>query len=157
MSKLKATAPDLTDPGHIKCVIFGKSGVGKTWLALNFPKPFYIDTEGGARLRHYQEKLIAAGGGYYGAKNGANDLDNIIDQISALATEKHEYKTLIIDSITKPWITTITNEQERLGDKDVFGASKKPAVAKMRRIINWIGRLDMNVFMIAHEISAVAC
>ena len=153
MSKLKATAPDLTDPGHIKCVIFGKSGVGKTWLALNFPKPFYIDTEGGARLRHYQEKLINAGGGYYGAKNGANDLDNIIDQISALATEKHDYKTLIIDSITKPWITAITNEQERLGDRDAFGASKKPAVAKMRRIINWIGRLDMNVFMIAHEIS----
>ena len=37
MSKLKAKAPELTNPGHIKAVLFGKSGVGKTWLALNFP------------------------------------------------------------------------------------------------------------------------
>ena len=80
-------------------------------------------------------------------------MDNIIGQISALASEKHEYKTLVIDSITKPWLTEITNEQERLGDRDAFGASKKPAVAKMRRLINWIGRIDMNVFLIAHKIS----
>ena len=152
-TKLKATKPTLDNPGHIKCVIFGRSGVGKTWLALNFPKPMYIDTEGGARLAHYQQKLIESGGGYYGPQQGANDLDNIIEQISALASEKHDYKTLIIDSITKPWLTEITNEQERLGDRDAFGASKKPAVAKMRRLINWIGRLDMNVFLIAHEIS----
>ena len=152
-SLLKAKNPTLDNPGHIKCVIFGRSGAGKTWLALNFPKPFYIDTEGGARLGHYQQKLIESGGGYYGPKQGSNDLDNIIEQISALASEKHEYKTLVIDSITKPWLTEITNEQERLGDRDAFGSSKKPAVAKMRRLINWIGRIDMNVFLIAHEIS----
>ena len=151
-TKLKAIKPTLTNPGHIKCFIFGKSGVGKTWLALNFPKPMYIDTEGGARLRHYQQKLIESGGGYYGMQHGSNDLDNIIEQISALATEKHDYKTLIIDSITKPWITSIGNEQERLGDGDGWGASKKPAVAKMRRIISWISKLDMNVFLIAHEL-----
>ena len=152
-SLLKAKKPSLENPGHIKCVIFGRSGVGKTWLALNFPKPFYMDCEGGARLAHYQQKLIESGGGYYGPQQGANDLDNIIEQISALASEKHEYKTLIIDSITKPWLTEITNEQERLGDRDAFGASKKPAVAKIRRLINWIGRLDMNCFLIAHEVS----
>ena len=152
-TKLKAVPPDLKNPGHIKCMLFGRSGAGKTWLALNFPNAFYIDSEGGAKLSHYQAKLMASNGVYFGPQNGSNDLDNINEQIAALATETHPYKTLIIDSITKPWLTAITNEQERLGDKDAFGASKKPAVAKIRRLINWIGRLDMNVFLIAHEVS----
>lgn len=152
-SKLKAKAPVNIDPGHIKAVLFGKSGVGKTWLALNFPAVYYIDTEGGAKLKHYTEKLIASGGAYLGAEDGANDFNVIIDQVIALATEKHKFKTLVIDSITKPYLTAIANEQERLGDKDAFGASKKPAVAQMRRLINWLSRLDLNVFLIAHEIS----
>jgi hypothetical protein len=72
--------------------------------------------------------------------------------MQALATEKHPYKTLIIDSITKLFQTAIANEQERLGDKDAFGASKKPAVAGMRRLVNWATKLDMNILFIAHEV-----
>lgn len=153
MSKLKAVAPANIDPGHIKAILFGRPGAGKTWLALGFPKPYYIDTEGGARLRHYTERLTAAGGSYMGPNEGANDLAAIVEQVQALATERHEFKTLVIDSITKPFLTAIANEQERLGDKDAFGASKKPAVAQMRRLINWLHKIDMNVFLIAHEIS----
>jgi AAA domain len=153
MSKLKAKAPELTNPGHIKAVLFGKSGSGKTWLALNFPSVYYIDSESGARLPHYTEKLSQSGGAYLSVHDGANDLNTIIEQVQLLATEKHQYKTLVIDSITKPFMTAIANEQERLGDRDAFGASKKPAVAQMRRLINWLSRLDLNVFLIAHEVS----
>lgn len=153
MTKLKAIAPANIDPGHIKAILFGRPGAGKTWLALGFPRPYYIDTENGGRLPHYVEKLKAVGGAYLGPEDGANDFETIINQVKALATEKHEYRTLIIDSITKPFITAVANEQERLGDKDAFGASKKPAVASMRRLLNWLGRLDMNVFLVSHEIS----
>lgn len=153
MSKLKAKPPESIDPGHIKAILFGRPGAGKTWLALGFPTPYYIDTEGGARLLHYTERLTKAGGSYMGPSEGANDLASIVEQVQALATEQHDYKTLVIDSISKPFMTAIANEQERLGDKDAFGASKKPAVAQMRRLINWLQRLDMNVFLIAHEVS----
>ena len=151
MSKLKAKTPGETAPGHIKQLLFGPSGVGKTWFALSFPKPYYIDTEGGADLAHYQKRLAGAGGVYMGPNEGTLDFDTVIGQMQALATEKHDYRTLIIDSVTKLYQTCIANEAERLGDKDAFGASKKPAVANMRRMISWAMRLDMNVLFVAHE------
>ncbi len=134
-------------------ILFGPSGVGKTWMGLSFPKPYYIDTEGGADLLHYQARLKAAGGAYMGPSDGTLDFQTVLSEIETLATEKHGYKTLIIDSITKLYQTAISNEAGKLGDKDAFGASKKPAIAYMRRMVAWIDRLDMNVILIAHEAS----
>jgi hypothetical protein len=151
MSKLKAKDPSLVTPGKIKMMTFSKSGIGKTWLSMDFPKPFYIDCEDGARLGHYQEKLKKAGGGYFGKDDGALDFPSVLEQVQALATEKHPYRTLAIGSITKLYQTAIASEAERLGDKDAFGASKKPAIAYMRRLINWVQRLDMNVLFESHE------
>jgi hypothetical protein len=151
-SKLKGKKPGMSDPGKTKGLIFGEAGVGKTWFTLSFPRPFFIDTEGGADLRHYQERLKAADGAYLGPEDGACDFDFILEQMRALATENHPYKTLIIDSITKVFQTMIANESERLGDRDQFGASKKPAVGRMRRLINWATKLDMNIWFVAHEI-----
>jgi uncharacterized protein YifE (UPF0438 family) len=151
MTKLKAKAPEEVKPGKTKGLIFGPSGVGKTWFTLSFPNPYYIDTEGGADLQHYQERLKRSKGAYLGPKDGALDFGFVVEQMQALATEKHGYKTLIIDSITKLYQTAIANEQERLGDKDAFGASKKPAVAGMRRLVNWAMKLDMNIWFVAHD------
>jgi len=150
-SKLKARKPEQVQPSKIKGLIFGKSGVGKTWLTMSFPAPYYIDTEGGGDLRHYQDRLKAVGGVYMGPEDGSLNFPTVIDQIIALSTEKHPYKTLIIDSVTKLYQTAIANEQERLGEKDAFGASKKPAVAFMRRLVNWMAKLDMNIWLVAHE------
>jgi hypothetical protein len=153
MGKLRAREPGVVEPGKTKGLIFGASGVGKTWFTLSFPSPYYIDTEGGADLRHYQERLKVAGGVYMGPEDGALDFDVILDQMKALATEKHPYRTLIIDSVTKVFQSAIATEAERLGDRDAFGASKKPAISKMRRLVNWCSRLDMNVWFVSHETS----
>ncbi|MCC7515566.1 MAG: AAA family ATPase [Bacteroidia bacterium] len=150
MSKLKGKDPALTSPGKIKMMTFSKSGIGKTWLSMDFPKPYYIDSEGGARLGHYQDKLKKAGGAYLGVEDGACNFETVLDQVQALATEKHPYQTLAI-TITKLFQTTIASEQEKLGEKDVFGASKKPAIHAMRRLVNWIHKIDMNVLFEAHE------
>ena len=150
-SRLRAVAPKAAEPSKPKMLIFGKPGVGKTWTALDFPSCYYIDTEGGADLAHYTAKLEAAGGVYLGPDQGSTDFATIIDQVKALATERHHFRTLIVDSITKVFNLEIAKEAERLGDKDAFGASKKPAVAFMRQLISCLGRLDMNVILIAHE------
>lgn len=149
--KLAGKPPGEVTPGKIKMMLFSKSGIGKTWIAMDFPSPFYIDSESGARLAHYQTKLKAAKGLYFGADEGALDFPTVLEQIQALATEKHPYQTVAFGSITKLYQTAIANEAERLGEKDVFGASKKPGIAFMRRLINWIHRLDMNVLFEAHE------
>lgn len=150
MSNLKAKDPALTTPGKIKMMTFSKSGIGKTWLSMDFPHPYYIDSEGGARLEHYQKKLKEACGAYLSIEDGACNFETVLHQVQALATEKHPYQTLAIP-ITKLYQSTIASEQERLGEKDVFGASKKPAIHNMRRLINWIQKLDMNVLFEAHE------
>jgi RecA-family ATPase len=153
MSKLKARKPEEVTQGKAKGLLYGESGVGKTWFSLSFPSPYYIDTEGGADGKQYQRRLKDAGGAYMGPEDGSLDLSCIIQEMQTLATEKHQYKTLVIDSITKVYQTCIANEAERLGDKDVFGASKKPAIAQMRRMVNWCMKLDMNIWFIAHETS----
>lgn len=152
-SKLKARTPEEVKPGRIKAVLFGEPGAGKTWLSLSFPAPYFCDTEGGASLARYQARLKASGGGYFGRDDGSLDPDAVIGQMEALATEKHGYKTLVIDSLSKLYNTIIAREQERLGEKDAFGASKKPAIAWARRLVTWIDRLDMNVFLVCHEMA----
>ena len=153
MSKLKGKAPELVKPGKLKAVLFGMSGVGKTTLALSFPAPYYYDAEGGAKGPQYRALLKASGGAYMGPEDGTLSFDTLIEQMQALSTETHPYKTLIVDSLTKLFQTAIAAEAERLGDKDAFGASKKPAVAAMRRLVMWATRLDMNIWFVCHETS----
>jgi len=151
MSRLKAVCPQTVSPQKPKLIIFGKAGAGKTFTSLDFPNCYYIDSEAGATRNHYTDKLSRAGGVYLGVEQGANNFKEVIEQVKALATEKHEYKTLIIDSISHLANIEIAKEAERLGDKDAFGASKKPAIAYQRSLVNWLDRLDMNVILIAHE------
>lgn len=150
-SKLKAVDPKAAEPSKPKILIFGKAGVGKTWSALDFPSCYYIDTEGGANRKHYTDKLTAAGGVYFGPEQGSQDFDTVIGEIKTLGTEQHGFKTLVIDSISKLHNLEINSEAERLGEKDAFGASKKPALRKMATLMRWAERIDMNVVMIAHE------
>lgn len=153
-TRLLAVTPATVEPKKPKVLIFGPAGVGKTWASLDFPKVYYIDTEGGADLKHYRQKLLDAGGMYFGPEQGSLDFDAVIGQIEALATETHPYKSVVIDSITKLFNAAITDEQTRLADagkKDEFGASRKPAVRQMAKLVRWLNRADMNAIVIAHE------
>lgn len=150
-SKLLAVTPETVEPKKPKVLIYGPPGVGKTWGSLDFPNVYYIDTEGGADLAHYREKLRKAGGMYFGPDQGSLDFDTVIGQVEALATEQHSYKTVVLDSVTKLFATAITDEQTRLGDKDAFGASKRGPVRQMARLVRWLNRADMNAIVIAHQ------
>lgn len=148
-SKLKAIAPQEAEPSKPKILIFGKAGVGKTWTSLDFPSVYYIDTEGGANRQHYTDKLVQSGGAYMGPEHGSLDFDTVIEQIQALATEKHPFKTVVVDSFTKLYQTYQAEMADKVGDD--FGRDKKEANKPTRRLIGWLGKLDMNVILIAHE------
>lgn len=150
-SKLGAVDPKATEPSRPKITVFGKPGVGKTWGALDFPSVYYVDTEAGADLAHYTDKLKKSGGVYFGREQGSQDFATVIEQVKALATETHPYKTLVIDSLSKIYNLEVNKEAERLGEKDGFGASKKPAVRMSGTLIRWLDKLDMNVILICHE------
>jgi hypothetical protein len=149
-SRLKAVEPEIIEPKKPKVLVFGKPGVGKTWASLDFPRVYYVDAEGGADLNHYRQKLKDAGGVYLGPEQGSLDIDAMIAEVKALATERHEFRTLVFDSISKLWYSAILDEQEKLGDKDVFGASKKTPTRKFNELLRWVNKLDMSVIFIAH-------
>lgn len=154
MSKLLAKDPKKAEPSKPKMLLSGIYKVGKSWFALGFPNVYYLDTEKGADRDHYTDRLKSGGGVYLGPEDGSLDPEVVIGQVKALATEKHNHKTLVIDSITKIFNHIIAKEKDRLleaGKKDEFGTSKKPAVAFINRLILWTTRLDMNVIFIAHE------
>lgn len=156
MVALKAKDPKKAEPKKPKILIFGKPGVGKTWGALDFPACYFIDCEGGAALDHYTDKLVKAGGVYMGPEDGANDMNVVVDQVRALATTKHNYKTLVIDSLSKLFNTRIAEkvevmEQANTDMDKTFGREKKPAINALRQMVTWFDKLDMNVVFVCHE------
>lgn len=153
MSKLKAIKPKTAEPKKPAILVMGEAGVGKTWASLDFPKVYYIDVERGATNKNYTDKLEKSGGVYLGVEQGSQNFDEVLEQVRALRSEKHAYKTLVIDSFSKLFHIEIANEHERIkkaGKKDEFGASKKPAVAKSRELVGLMSSLDMNVILICH-------
>lgn len=72
-----------------KAVIYGKPGVGKTTLASFFPSPVFAMTEDGLispRLMSMPNWRI-------------NTLEELRELLHVVATENHEFKTLVIDSL----------------------------------------------------------
>lgn len=149
MGALKAIKPEVIESGHAKMLLSGKSGVGKTMFALDWPKPYFIDTEGGAVRPEYKKKLVEIGAGYLGKEQGSQDFKTIIEELTTLATTKHDYKTLIIDSFSALYNRAASIAEEKLGSD--FGKDKKEANRPTRQLMRWIEAIDMNVLLVCHS------
>ncbi len=144
---LKARKPEAVVPSKPKFLISGESGVGKTMFALDFPKPYLIDTEVGATRPQYQEKQV--NGVYFGKEEGSQDFTSIINEIKQLATTKHDYKTLIIDSFSYIYMLEAAIAEQAVGSD--FGRDKKEAQKPTKQLIRWLEKIDMNVILICHS------
>ena len=150
--KLRAKKPEIKQT-RFKALIYGNAGSGKTHFCCSFPSPYYIDTEGLEDYEHFQKMIIDNKGDIV----KLNHLEEIIEEIKALLSTKHDYKTLIIDSISFPYTWLAQAEIERLTKRSPntegteFGAN----IAKGKRLAAKIGillsQLDMNVIVISHE------
>lgn len=91
-----------TDP--LLITLCGDAGSGKTTLAATFPAPFIIRVQGEAVPRDIEKApqgLAPVGGKRI--KSGEADIwdeDELFSQLMALLRDEHDYKTLIIDSVT---------------------------------------------------------
>jgi len=150
---LRGKKPTLIEKRKTKTLIFGDAGVGKTYAAIRFPYTYFIDVEGGANQPEYREQLIQSGAAYFGPEEGSQDFATVVNEIRSLATEQHEYKTLVIDSVSKLDSLCVLEEEDRMrraGEKIAFGNNRKRAVNLSGQMVRWIDKADLNVILICH-------
>lgn len=145
---LKGRKPELVKPRKPFFMISGKFGIGKSMFCLDFPKPYYIDTEQGATRKQYTSKLIKNEGAYFGRDEGSQDFYTLIEEVKSLATEKHDYKTLVIDSFTHLYLLEASIAEEKIGND--FAKDRKEANRPTRRLFRWLNKLDMTIIIVCH-------
>jgi len=76
----------------IICTVTGDAGVGKTRLAATFPSPVFIRSEDGMQSIPEADRPDAL--------PVVENPKELWDQFTALINEEHEYKTVVLDSVT---------------------------------------------------------
>lgn len=133
--------------------LFGEGGMGKTTLAAMFPKPVIIRTEDGTTSLIGNENVSMF--------PLAQSSQDVLDAIEALATQEHDHKTLVLDSITQ--LATMIESEIVASDPKAksinqagggYGAGYSTAADRHRLIREWAGALayekGMNVVFIGH-------
>jgi len=150
---LRAKKPEVKE-ARLKALLYADKGAGKTHFCCSIPETYYIDTEGLEDYPHLVGMLEKNGGDIV----YLNELTDIIKEVESLLSTKHKYKTVVIDSISFPYAWLAQAESERLAKKskgDSEGTEFGANLAKAKRLVFQLGillsRLDMNVFVIAHE------
>jgi RecA-family ATPase len=140
---------------RFKAVLYGDSGVGKSTAAIKFPKPYIIDTEGGIENDEYVEIMKQNGAEVF----SSTDFDEILKEVTELLSLKHDFKTLVIDSMTVLYSSLYTHyaakfariSREPDSEGTEFQRHKDRADMEIKKLLNLMSRLDMNVIIIAHS------
>lgn len=152
MSILSSIAKPQDRP--ILCTITGDAGLGKTCLAATFPSPIFIRAEDGLQavpkaLRPDAFPVITT-------------IDNLWEQLTSLIKEDHQYKTLVIDSITQldtlfmNWIVDTDPKKPRTIAQALggYGAGFQALSSLHGRVRKAAGILNeakgMNIVFVAH-------
>ena len=151
---LKAKMPEVKEK-RLKILVYGPAGVGKTVGVCQFPQSYIIDTEHGSDF--YVDTINKAKSVVLHTFN----VDEIKEELKALATEKHPYKTLIIDPITQVYNNTQekwtrvfekyakSDKEEEVQDFGMryWGKVKGDFKGLQRLMLT----LDMNVIVTSHQ------
>ena len=138
---LRARKPEAVQK-RLKLFMFGPAGVGKTTAAIQFPNSYIIDCERG--VENYDKLVTSSGSAVF----QSNDIHEVIGEVKALLTEKHDYRTLVIDPITTVYNDLLDKCELKVGAD--FGRHYGAANKEMKRLANLILALDMNVVITAH-------
>ena len=147
---LKAKKPVIQE-ARFQALVYANRGVGKTHLCCSFPNSYYIDTEGLSKFPHFVKMLHDNGSEIV----RLNDLSDIIKEVKELMSTKHQFKTIIIDSITFPVHLLANMEAERLSKNGEDGTAFGRNLAETKRRTFELGmlltRADLNCIITAHE------
>lgn len=138
----------------IIATITGDAGVGKTTLAATFPNPIFIRAEDGlqavpADIRPDAFPVLST-------------VDDLWQQLTALISGEHDYKTLVIDSITQleTMFSEYVIESDPKKPKSLaqamggYGAGFQAVAAlhaRVRKAAKMLNEKGMHIIFIAHS------
>ena len=127
----------------VKILIYGTEGIGKSTFASKFPKPVFIDLEGGTHYLNVDRV------------DGVLDWTELLSTVAEISTSN--YKTLVID--TADWaerlaIQYICNKYSKAGIEEFgYGAGYTYLVEEFGKLIKNLDRAiahGLNVVILAH-------
>ena len=129
--------------------IYGGGGLGKSTLASEFPNSIWIQTEDGANglgVTSFTDEPVSK-------------YSQVDEALTSLATEDHDFKTLVVDSITKlePIVWAETKLRYNMTDKEfsdfTAGARQSNDVwAEFMSACQWLrDNKGMTVILIGHD------
>lgn len=133
-------------PRHIFALIYGTDGVGKSFFASNAPNPIFIGAEKGT------EQLDVA------RFPQTDSIGELLAQIRALQTEKHEFDSVVLDSLdwVEPLIWKAVCQEGKVETIEQYaggyGKGYVRALDIWRRLIRELSVLNdkMHVLLIGH-------
>lgn len=130
-----------------RCMIYGTHGIGKSTFAANSINPVFIQTEDG--LDHIDTSKFPL----------CVEYEVFVDYLKTIYTDKHEYKTLCIDSID--WLEKLIWEkvcdEKNVSNIDEIGYAKgySYAMNHWQDILDALNALrnerKMNIVLVAHS------
>jgi hypothetical protein len=132
----------------LRILLAGISGVGKTTFAASAPSPIFLGCEAGDD--NFDVSRFPAPASW----------QDVLDAVRALAEEKHDYQTLVVDTLDsiEPlcWRAVVERDSKAKSIEDVGGGFQKgytAAVEEWRSLLSQLERLrgaGMAVVLLAH-------
>jgi len=139
----------------IIATITGAHGSGKTSLAATFPKPIFIRVEDGMQSIPVDQRPAS-----FERVNGS--VDKLFAQLTDLATAQHDYKTVVIDTVSaleNDFINHVMAMPINKGVKSInqacggYGAGPSAVAAlhdRVRKAGEYLNNRGMHVLFLAH-------
>lgn len=139
----------------LKVMLYGHSGMGKTWMAATFPNPLFLDLESGLRTTLQVKPVLRFPAN---PKEEVSSLDQVKEFYRLVKTTKNPtFETVVVDSLTELQVLVSKNvlgkyDANRQYDDQMTMADYGKANRDFLNIIRLFLKLPFHIVFTAHAI-----